>query len=157
MRGILKANSNAAFVKTLRCKCSTRLICTICKPPVIITPTLLKDYDNPKILEVWDIAEKLLQNADKVVFVGYSLPDADIILRTMFTKSFYTNRVNLPQKNLTIEVVDYVEEPKRNLKVKPDTYDRYYKNFGSITYDWTGFSEYIERACVTIPVGFTSP
>ena len=48
---------------------------------VMITPTSLKDYRNPHIASLWYQAERALRDADRVVFVGYSLPwdDIDVI------------------------------------------------------------------------------
>jgi uncharacterized protein YbaR (Trm112 family) len=48
---------------------------------VMITPTSLKDYRNPHIASLWYQAERSLRDADRVVFVGYSLPwdDIDVI------------------------------------------------------------------------------
>lgn len=46
--------------------------------PLLITPTHLKDYRNPHISRLWYLAEKTLREAERVVFVGYSLPDDDL-------------------------------------------------------------------------------
>lgn len=46
--------------------------------PVLITPTQLKDYRNPHVAKVWNLAEQALRNADRAIIVGYSLPDDDL-------------------------------------------------------------------------------
>jgi len=46
--------------------------------PIMITPTHMKDYRNPHVAQTWYQAERALRTADRVVFVGYSLPDDDI-------------------------------------------------------------------------------
>jgi hypothetical protein len=46
--------------------------------PVMITPTQKKDYRNPHIARIWYEAERLLREASRVVFVGYSMPEDDV-------------------------------------------------------------------------------
>lgn len=60
------------------------LRCPDCKSAfraVLITPTSFKDYRNPHIASLWYQAERALREADRVVFIGYSLPwdDIDVI------------------------------------------------------------------------------
>ena len=52
--------------------CQTRL------RPLLIAPTHLKNYRNPHIAQVWYAAEQELRAAERVVFIGYSLPDDDV-------------------------------------------------------------------------------
>jgi hypothetical protein len=53
-------------------ECATRL------RPILITPTHRKDYRNPHLARVWYEAERALQGANRVIFVGYSLPEDDV-------------------------------------------------------------------------------
>jgi len=53
-------------------ECNTRL------RPILITPTYRKDYRNPHLARFWYEAERALQRANRVIFVGYSLPDDDV-------------------------------------------------------------------------------
>lgn len=46
--------------------------------PILITPTHRKDYRNPHVARIWYEAERALQRASRVFFVGYSLPDDDV-------------------------------------------------------------------------------
>ena len=55
--------------------------------PFIITPTFLKVFDNPHIQMTWHNAYLDLAAADDVVFIGYSLPEADYHLRTLLRRS----------------------------------------------------------------------
>ena len=55
--------------------------------PFIITPTFVKEFDNAHIQMVWHNAYIELREADKVVFVGYSLPEADYHLRTLLKRA----------------------------------------------------------------------
>jgi len=45
---------------------------------LLIAPTHLKDYRNPHLSVVWYEAQRMLRQAAKVVFIGYSLPNDDV-------------------------------------------------------------------------------
>ena len=46
--------------------------------PLLIAPTHLKDYRNPHLAQVWYEAERVLRESNRVVFIGYSLPEDDV-------------------------------------------------------------------------------
>ncbi len=53
----------------------------------IITPTFLKIFDNTHIQSVWNNAYVELSEANKIVFIGYSLPEADYHFRTLVRRA----------------------------------------------------------------------
>lgn len=57
--------------------------------PLIITPTLLKQLNNLHIKSTWSNAFIELQEADEIIFIGYSLPKADFELMYLLKKSLY--------------------------------------------------------------------
>jgi hypothetical protein len=117
---------------------STCPICGIRYEPIIITPTFLKKYDNYFVKQLWHQAEQCLQTAQQVVFIGYSLPDADIALRTVLARSFYRNRV-LSGQLQRVTVVDY------NPCIQNPTREKYERLFGSIDYFNEGFNSYVQN------------
>jgi hypothetical protein len=127
--------------------------CPVCEAryePVIVTPTFLKTYGNPFLEKIWRAAEDRLQHADRVVFAGYSLPDADMILRSMFKRAIFTNnRVN--GRPCQIEVVDYAPEyvgPDGSINPDADSHPtcrRYRRLFGPhVQYDPRGFRHFMK-------------
>jgi len=91
--------------------------CDYCKSQsslgsLFITPTLLKDLDNTHLRMVWHNAGLDLMEAERVVFVGYSLPLADFELRYLLKKSI--------RKDAKIEVV---------LKESTADYEKVRKNY----------------------------
>lgn len=71
-----------------------RNTCRFCEPaedfrlePVIITPTLMKDFRLIHLRNVWHNAFIELTEASRVVFVGYSLPLADFEARSLFARA----------------------------------------------------------------------
>jgi SIR2-like domain len=111
--------------------------------PLIITPTLLKTYDNILLREVWRQAEDKVSKADEVVFIGYSLPDADVLLRCMLKRALFRNRnrwhdVQGEASACKIRVVG-------NSPTNSETHKRYIKQFGDVEYHADGFQSYIEQ------------
>ena len=49
--------------------------------PIIIPPIVFKVQTHRCFVPIWEAAGQALQEADKVVFVGYSFPDSDNYLR----------------------------------------------------------------------------
>lgn len=110
--------------------------------PLIITPTLLKTYDNILLREIWRQAEDNVSKADEVVFIGYSMPDADVQLRCMLKRALYTNRIRPKTgggtSNCIIRVVD-------NSPSQSNTHTRYIKLFGDVDYHPDGLKGYVEH------------
>lgn len=64
---------------------------------VIIAPTWHKKYSNPNITPVWLKSAEILRKTKELVFIGYSLPEADHRLRYLFKKNIYhPRRKDLP-------------------------------------------------------------
>jgi hypothetical protein len=116
-------------------------VCNVLYEPVIITPSFLKSYENLYITYMWRQAESRLAEADTIVFIGYSMPDADMILRCMFRRAYYTHMQLTSGKKSTIRVIDY--DPNYEPAHPNGVYTRYKHLFGEIDYDHRGFSSYI--------------
>ncbi len=99
-----KKNIWELYLTTLKCpKCSwTANFTASTKTPILlpflISPTFLKNVnDNTHINMIWHNAFVELSEADKVVIIGYSLPDADYKIRTLLKRSI--------QKNSDVEII----------------------------------------------------
>jgi hypothetical protein len=68
----------------------------------LIMPTFLKNFSNPQYKLIWQNAGIELSEAKKIVFIGYSLPQADFEMRQLLSR--------MVRENAEIEVVDYGEE-----------------------------------------------
>jgi hypothetical protein len=111
--------------------------------PLIITPTLLKTYDNILLREVWRQAEDKVSKADEVVFIGYSLPDADVQLRCMLLRALYKNRIR--SRDVLGETKNYKICVVANSSPDSETHKRYLKLFGKVEYHGDGFRGYMEQ------------
>lgn len=74
----------------------------------LITPTLLKNLNNVIFKNLWKNAFVELSEASRVVFIGYSLPQADFELRYLLKKAI--------KPNTKIEVVLYHNDDPGRLK-----------------------------------------
>jgi hypothetical protein len=77
--------------------------------PFIVPPVLTKSdlVEQPVLRVLWSRAFKLLKDATKVTFVGYSLPVTDIAAATLFCESL------ADLKFTDVTVVDYAAEADR--------------------------------------------
>lgn len=72
-----------------------QISCSYCKNegrstflnPVLITPTFIKDINNLHLKNIWHNAYLDLCEASEIVFLGYSLPDADFELKYILKKA----------------------------------------------------------------------
>ncbi|HMQ70770.1 MAG TPA: hypothetical protein PKC58_17475 [Ignavibacteria bacterium] len=92
------------YMETIKCpKCSweSDFIASKKTPtlmPFLISPTFLKNVDsNTHINMIWHNAFVELSEADKIVIIGYSLPEADYKIRTLLKRSI--------KKNSYIEII----------------------------------------------------
>jgi hypothetical protein len=69
---------------------------------LMIAPTHLKDYRNPHLAQVWYEAERVLREASKVIFIGYSLPDDDVEVVYLLKRSL----AHLPPNCITVVECD---------------------------------------------------
>ena len=82
--------------------------CSVCGwklLPLLVAPSHLKDYRNPHLSLVWYEAQRMLRQATKVVFIGYSLPDDDVEVVYLLKRSLAHI-----QNSSDITVVEYCSE-----------------------------------------------
>jgi hypothetical protein len=58
---------------------------------ILITPTFLKDLNNLHLKNIWHNALINLIEAEKIIFIGYSFPDADFEMRCLLKKAVQPN------------------------------------------------------------------
>ena len=99
----------------------------------LIMPTYLKDLSNPQYRVVWQNAGIEISEASQIVFIGYSLPNADFEMRQLLSR--------MTRQNAKIHVVDYSKlEDRENLKA------HWKKFFGKreIKFSFDGAKSFVE-------------
>ncbi len=69
---------------------SERAPCANCKSatvPIVIPPTFFKVMSDFHLQQIWHAAELALTNCDRIVFCGYSLPDADVHIKYLLKRA----------------------------------------------------------------------
>ena len=114
--------------------------------PILITPTYVKDYENPHVEIVWKKAEERLKEADRAVFIGYSLPSDDVEVAMLLKRGLD----HLPANKIT--VVEYVhgdeyrEFKDRTTIMNHPTGMRFRSLFGpDIDWHTTGFKGWLDE------------
>jgi hypothetical protein len=108
--------------------------------PFFITPTFLKVFDNAHIQMTWHNAYVDLAEASDVVFVGYSLPDADYHVRTLLRRAVRPNakiRVVLATRDMPI-----ADHPELNFAFAGTRYLDFFGDRAEISY--AGLKEFFE-------------
>jgi NAD-dependent SIR2 family protein deacetylase len=100
----------------------------------LIMPTFIKDLSNPQYKIIWQNAGIELSEADKLVFIGYSLPSADFEMRQLLSR--------MMRKNVEIVVVDYCRDQFRKEQVEAH-WRRFFGN-RKLTFYFDGAKSYIE-------------
>jgi hypothetical protein len=54
----------------------------------IVSPSFVRDMKAPNLISVWQQALNWLRKADDWIIVGYSFPDEDLNIRSLFTRAF---------------------------------------------------------------------
>lgn len=57
--------------------------------PLIVPPAFLKNFGKPIFEELWNKCIEIMGTATEVIFVGYSLPEADLHARFIFSCCFH--------------------------------------------------------------------
>ncbi|MFK5948599.1 MAG: hypothetical protein QM500_07505 [Methylococcales bacterium] len=100
----------------------------------LIMPTYLKDLSNPQYRIIWQNAGIEISEADRIVFIGYSLPYADFEMRQLLSR--------MTRKSAKIHVVDYRPDGER-----ADLESHWSKFFGKreIKFSFDGAKSFIDE------------
>jgi len=115
-----------------------RAVCLDCHSimsPIIVPPSFYKDMSRVFLSNVWNKAEHALRQVDRIIFCGYSFPDADMHIKYLL-KRVQANRPD--PKALNFTVVNY-----HSGKAAREVYEeemRYGRFLGSKVVDYTRLS-----------------
>jgi hypothetical protein len=104
--------------------------------PLICPPTLhkSKSLEHKAFQEIWEKAECLIEQAKRLVFIGYSFPATDYRAEYLFRRHY--------ARGCAVEVIDLREEPWQKLELKK-RYDGIFGK-GNVKYDWRDAATAIE-------------
>ena len=104
--------------------------CTSPYETVLVGPSMAQRYENRFLAATWVKAERALREAEALVIIGYSLPEADYLVRAMFARTF-------ARRSEAVTVVTVNEQPLLEA--------RYRRLLAHCRFDTAGFAGYLER------------
>jgi hypothetical protein len=107
--------------------------------PYIITPSFTKVFDLPQIQATWHNAYVELREASEVIFIGYSLPDADHQVRTLLRRAI--------RSSATIRVILTSANKSKSRRNESTAAQRFREVFGSkqLKLEYDGVEGFIEK------------
>ena len=116
-------------------KCETLAV------PIVIPPSYFKGLSNLYLRQVWHAAEMALMSCTRLVFCGYSFPDADVHIRYLL-KRVEVNRQLTPDVYVVNQPVGKDETAR---KLERNRYERFFRDSQRV--HWTRLS--FEEFCMT--------
>jgi hypothetical protein len=112
--------------------------CKMLRSPVVIPPTFFKALSNLHLMQIWDAAERACLRANRLIFCGYSFPDADIHVRYLL-KRVERLRESTPEMFVVNHHVGKSAEAARDEAAR---YRRFVSNKGAIHFTDVSFEEF---------------
>lgn len=97
----------------LSVECGHELIKNKNFEPLIIPPTYAKIREEKYLRSIWAEAFKAIQNAKKLIFIGYSLPESDGFIRSVIQTAMTMRRIKGDLKIFAIDPCDETHERYR--------------------------------------------
>lgn len=108
--------------------------------PIIVPPTFFKVMSNYFLEQIWHKTDTLLRTAKKIIFCGYSFPDADIHIRYLLKRAELYGA-----SGFQVYVVNYHDskslEEARNEAIR---YKRFFRNKRAVHYLKGSFEQFCE-------------
>jgi len=108
---------------------------------MIISPTWLKSYEGAHLQHVWDLALEAIQQADRIVFVGYSMPPADVAIYHLIRRGLLASRKGTWP---SVEVINHhsaASSPSERIQHEQQVISHFTRLFGrGVRFDFSGFS-----------------
>ena len=105
--------------------------------PIVIPPTFFKVMSDYHLQQVWHAAERALVQAEKIIFCGYSLPDADMHIRYLLKRA-EINRGETPD---VFVLNNHLEKPEREKEEESARYKRLFRDPSKVHYTQFGFQD----------------
>lgn len=104
---------------------------------LIITPTFMKDLNNTHLRMTWHNALMDLQQAKRIIFIGYSFPLADFEFRYILTKAIAGSKIPMKDKKIRAilyppnNLIDLNTDEGKHSKWERDALEKRYSDFFS--------------------------
>lgn len=117
------------------CRC---LYCQSPTAPIVIPPTFFKVMDNFHLQAVWREAEQAAVQAKRLVFCGYSLPDADMHVKYLLKRT----EVNRTAPIDVFIVNEHAKKRRAERREEKSRYVRMFRKTHTVTYTNLSFEAF---------------
>lgn len=118
--------------------------CSTPRSPVVIPPTFFKVLSNLHLRQIWDAAERACLRAKRLVFCGYSFPDADVHVRYLL-KRVERLRESTPE---VFVVNNHAGKSPEIAKEEAIRYQRFFVNKAAVHFTDVSFEEFAANPLV---------
>jgi len=115
--------------------------------PIIVPPTFFKVMSNYFLEQIWHKTDELLRTAKRIIFCGYSFPDADIHIRYLLKRAeLYKNH------EFQIYVINHHESKSlEEAQNEVSRYKRFFKSKEEVHYLKGSFQQFCESGNPDMP------
>ena len=78
---------------------------------VLVAPSLVRDIRDSNLLQIWKASLEAIRTADKIIFIGYSLPAEDLAIKSIIIRGLNGRD---QKKRLEVDVVQLGTDSKSN-------------------------------------------
>jgi len=119
-------------------------VCQRCenpRSPIVIPPTFFKVLSNLLLRSIWDEAERECLSARRLIFCGYSFPDADVHVRYLL-KRMEVNGGTTPE---VFVVNNHAGKDRAMISQEQWRYQRFFINKRSVHYTALSFEDFAKE------------
>jgi hypothetical protein len=121
-----------------------KCVCPSCEnmtKAIIVPPTFFKVMSNYYLQQVWHSVEIELRNVKKLIFCGYSFPDADIHIK------YLLKRIELSRNDqMEVIIINHFKGKEKIVKdMEKESFIRFFKNHVKVNYTTMSFERFSEN------------
>jgi hypothetical protein len=132
-----------------RFRCSN---CRGLRVPIIVPPTFFKIMSNFYLQQIWKRAEEELKEARRIIFCGYSFPDADIHFKYLLKRAEVNRNSEPPSVFVVNRPNESSKENYQNAEEKV-RYERFFCRKDLVHFTELSFQEFAADPCKVEDVG----
>ncbi len=119
--------------------------CSVChelQQPILIPPTFFKVMSNFFLQQIWKRAEEELRRAGRIVFCGYSFPDADLHVKYLLKRAEVNRNGEAPRVFIVNEHKNKNDEARRTER---ERYARFFRRKNDVIWVNASFEDFADR------------
>jgi len=123
-------------------------VCPAChepRVPIIIPPTFFKVMSNFYLQQIWKRAEDELKQADRIVFCGYSFPDADMHFKYLLKRAEVNRSDDCPLEVYVVNRPPERSEEEHKAAEERSRYERFFRRKDLVHWTRLSFEQFAKN------------